>query len=164
MEKVVNIEQCFKKFSDTFSPKIVGELNGQHVKLVRLEGDKVPWHTHAKEDELFLVVDGVLDVLEKEGSVTLHAGEFYIVYHGREHRIVPRGHVKLILFEPDGLMGLSIPEKCKLRSQKIITTSLSPKFRCTEFQLTDINVLMNYPGEPGLFTSRGCRRCEAQGL
>jgi len=103
MEKVVNIEQCFKKFSDTFSPKIVGELNGQHVKVARLEGDKVPWHTHAKEDELFLVVEGVLDVLEKEGSVTLHAGEFYIVYHGREHRIVPDGHVKLILFEPDGI-------------------------------------------------------------
>ena len=60
MEKVVNIEQCFKKFSDTFSPKIVGELNGQHVKLVRLEGDKVPWHTHDKEDELFLVVEAGL--------------------------------------------------------------------------------------------------------
>jgi len=44
MLKVVNIEHCFAKFSDTFSPKIVGELNGQHVKVVRVEGDKVPWH------------------------------------------------------------------------------------------------------------------------
>ena len=44
MSKVVNIEKCFEKFNDIFSPKIVGELNGQHVKVVRLEGDKVPWH------------------------------------------------------------------------------------------------------------------------
>ena len=67
MSKVVNIEHCFGKFSDTFSPKIVGELNGQHVKLARLEGDKAPWHTHDGEDELFLVVEGVLDVLDEMG-------------------------------------------------------------------------------------------------
>ena len=53
MSKVVNIEKCFEKFNDTFSPKIIGELNGQHVKVARLEGDKVPWHTHDNEDEMF---------------------------------------------------------------------------------------------------------------
>ena len=103
MAKVVNIEQCFEKFSDTYSPKIVGELNGQHFKLARLEGEKVPWHTHDNEDELFLVVDGVLDVYERDETVTLHAGEFCIVAKGREHRVVPRGHVKLILVEPAGI-------------------------------------------------------------
>jgi len=100
MPRAVNIERCFELFNDTFSPKIVGELNGQHVKLVRLEGDKVPWHTHDQEDELFLVLEGALDVLERESQVTLHAGEFCIVEHGREHRVVPRGPVKLLLFEP----------------------------------------------------------------
>ena len=103
MSKVVNIERCFGKFSDTFSPKIVGELNGQHVKLARLEGDKCPWHTHDEEDELFFVVGGVLDVLERNEAVTLHPGEFTIVPRGREHRVVPHGHVKLILFEPAGI-------------------------------------------------------------
>jgi len=103
MSKVVNLEQCFGKFSDTFSPKIVGELNGQHVKLARLEGDKVPWHTHDIQDELFLVIEGMLDVLERDGAVTLHPGEFTIVLRGREHRAVPHGHVKLILFEPEGI-------------------------------------------------------------
>ncbi len=98
----INIEERFSRFSDTFSPKIVAELNGQHVKLARLEGDKVPWHTHDKEDEMFLVVDGVLDVHERAGTVTLGPGEFYIVRSGTEHRVVPRGHVKLILFEPAG--------------------------------------------------------------
>lgn len=103
MAKVVNIERCFDRFSDTFSPKIVGELNGQHVKLVRLEGDKVPWHTHEKEDEMFLVLDGTLDVMDRQEEVALRAGEFCIVPAGKEHRVVPRGHVKLMLFEPAGI-------------------------------------------------------------
>ena len=103
MKGVVNIESCFERFSDTFSPKIVAELNGQHVKLARLEGDKVPWHTHEDEDELFFVVDGTLDVEERDGKLTLRSGEFYVVPRGREHRVVPQGHVKLMLFEPDGI-------------------------------------------------------------
>ncbi|MGB2908918.1 MAG: cupin domain-containing protein [Candidatus Aminicenantaceae bacterium] len=103
MEKVINLERCFAKFSDTFSPKIVAELNGQNVLLVRCEGDKVPWHTHDHEDEMFFVLEGVLDVLEKDKSMTLHAGEFCIVRKGVEHRVVPQGHVKLMLFEPHGI-------------------------------------------------------------
>jgi mannose-6-phosphate isomerase-like protein (cupin superfamily) len=103
MAKVVNIEKCFEKFSDTFSPKIVGDLNGQLVMVVRLEGDKVPWHIHEKEDEMFFVVDGILDIHEKDKNVILQTGEFYIVQRGVEHRVVPRGHVKLILFEPEGI-------------------------------------------------------------
>ncbi|RLA39828.1 MAG: cupin domain-containing protein [Gammaproteobacteria bacterium] len=103
MAKVVNIEKCFQMFEDTFSPKIVGDLNGQHVKVVRLEGDKVPWHTHEKEDEMFFVVDGTLDIHEKDKNVTLQSGEFYIVRRGIEHKVVPQGHVKLILFEPEGI-------------------------------------------------------------
>ena len=100
MLKVVHIDHCFEKFADTFSPKIVGELNGQHVKVVRLEGDKVPWHIHDTEDELFWVLEGELDVHEKDNLVTLNAGEFCIVPRGREHRVVPHGHVRLVLFEP----------------------------------------------------------------
>jgi mannose-6-phosphate isomerase-like protein (cupin superfamily) len=103
MTKKVNVEQCFAQFSDTFSPKIVAELNGQTVMLVRLEGDKVPWHTHEHEDEMFFVLDGVLEVMERDRTVTLGTGEFYIVRKGNEHRVVPYGHVKLILFEPAGI-------------------------------------------------------------
>ena len=103
MSKVINIEKCFEKFDDTFSPKIVADLNGQHILVVRCEGDKVPWHTHEKEDEMFLVIEGTLDIHEKDKTVTLNAGEFYIVPSGIEHRVVPRGHVKLMLFEPQGI-------------------------------------------------------------
>jgi mannose-6-phosphate isomerase-like protein (cupin superfamily) len=104
MAEKVNIEECFEKFHDTFSPKIVGELNGQHVKLVRCEGDKIPWHTHDDEDEMFFVLEGTLDILERDRSVSLSAGEFFVVQRGIEHRIVPRGHVKLMLFEPAGIL------------------------------------------------------------
>jgi len=103
LNKVINIEHSFRQFSDTFSPKIIAELNGQHVKAVRVEGDKVPWHTHEKEDELFWVLEGELQILERGGSITLHPGELYIVTRGREHKVIPQGHVKLILFEPAGI-------------------------------------------------------------
>ncbi|MDX2435815.1 MAG: cupin domain-containing protein [Acidobacteriota bacterium] len=103
MLDVININDGFAAFDDLFSPKIVADLNGQHVKIVRVEGDKVPWHTHDAEDELFWVMEGELEVLTRDGSVTLQPGEFTVVPHGVEHRILPRGHVKLVLFEPDGI-------------------------------------------------------------
>jgi mannose-6-phosphate isomerase-like protein (cupin superfamily) len=102
MEKV-NIAESFEKFQDTFSPKVVADLNGQQMMIVRCEGDKVPWHIHDNEDEMFFVVDGILEVFEKDKTITLNPGEFYVVERGIEHRVVPIGHVKLILFEPAGI-------------------------------------------------------------
>ncbi|MBI5805115.1 cupin domain-containing protein [candidate division TA06 bacterium] len=103
MPKAINLEKCFEMFQDTFSPKIIGELNGQLVMVVKCQGDKVPWHTHENEDEMFLVMDGELEVQEKGGSATLQKGEMYIVKRGTEHRVVPKGLVKLMLFEPAGI-------------------------------------------------------------
>jgi mannose-6-phosphate isomerase-like protein (cupin superfamily) len=96
----VSIEAGFSKFSDTFSPKIVADLNGQQVKLVRAEGDKVPWHKHEREDEMFLVLEGVLRVYWEGGQTELQPWEFVVVPKGVTHRVVPTGHVKLMLFEP----------------------------------------------------------------
>jgi mannose-6-phosphate isomerase-like protein (cupin superfamily) len=103
MSSVVNISKCFNSFKDTYSPKIVGELNGQYVMLVRAEGDKVPWHVHENEDEMFLVVEGVLNILERDKTTKVQAGEFYIVPKGIEHRVLPEGLVKLMLFEPKSI-------------------------------------------------------------
>lgn len=103
MAKVVNIDRCFEKFNDTYSPKIIGELNGQYVMAVKLEGDKCPWHTHENEDEMFYVLEGILDIYEDKKKTTVNTGEFYIVYQGTEHRAVPQGHVELLLFEPAGI-------------------------------------------------------------
>jgi len=96
----VNITAAFSRFADTFSPKIVADLNGQQVKLVRAEGDKVPWHTHEKEDEMFLVLEGVLNVMWTEGQTELDPLEFIVIPKGVAHRVVPKGHVRLLLFEP----------------------------------------------------------------
>lgn len=103
MGRVVNIDDCFERFADTYSPKIVGDLNGQHVKLARLEDDKCPWHTHTNEDELFYVVEGTLEIHDEDEVFTLQPDEFYVVSRGRKHRVVPRGHVKIMLFEPAGI-------------------------------------------------------------
>lgn len=98
MEKV-NLESKFETFSEHWQPRIVGELNGQHVKVVRLLGEFV-WHHHDNEDEMFFVLDGTLSLEFRERTVELRSGEFCIVPRGVEHRPVAREEVKVLLFEP----------------------------------------------------------------
>jgi mannose-6-phosphate isomerase-like protein (cupin superfamily) len=81
---------------------VVGELNGQHVKLVKFQGEFV-WHDHAAEDEMFLVVRGSFRMEFRDRSVTLNAGEFLIVPRGVEHRPVAEQEVEVLLFEPAGI-------------------------------------------------------------
>ena len=98
MEKV-NIGEKLALFSDHWNPRVVGELNGQHVKLAKFQGEFV-WHDHAAEDELFLVVRGSFRMEFRDHSVTLNAGEFLIVPRGVEHRPVADQEVEVMLFEP----------------------------------------------------------------
>jgi mannose-6-phosphate isomerase-like protein (cupin superfamily) len=98
MDKV-NLQQKFSLFSEHWSPKIVGELNGQQVKLVKLEGEFV-WHSHEKEDELFFVVKGILEIEFRDRTETIHENEFIIVPAGIEHRPVAEKEVWVMLFEP----------------------------------------------------------------
>jgi mannose-6-phosphate isomerase-like protein (cupin superfamily) len=98
MEKV-NIREKLALFSDHWNPRVVGELNGQHVKLVKFQGEFV-WHDHASEDELFLVVRGSFRMEFRDRSVTLKEGEFIIVPRGVEHRPVAEQEVEVMLFEP----------------------------------------------------------------
>ena len=98
MDKV-NLREKLSLFDSHFDPKIVGELNGQHVKLVKFKGEFV-WHHHAQEDELFLVIDGRFDMQFRDRTVTLEPGEFIIVPHGVEHRPVAAEEVHVLLFEP----------------------------------------------------------------
>lgn len=98
MEKV-NLAQKFSLFSEHWSPKIAGELNGQHVKLVKFQGEFV-WHKHDHEDELFFVVQGWFDMEFRDKTVRLSKGEFLIVPRGVEHRPVAPEEVSVMLFEP----------------------------------------------------------------
>jgi len=95
----VNLAEKFALFDERWAPRIVGELNGQHVKLAKLEGEFV-WHQHDQEDELFLVLQGQLEIQLRDGGVTLNEGELYIVRRGIEHRPVAHGEVHVMLFEP----------------------------------------------------------------
>jgi mannose-6-phosphate isomerase-like protein (cupin superfamily) len=98
MEKV-NIGEKLALISDHWNPRVVGELNGQHVKLVKFQGEFV-WHDHAAEDELFLVVRGSFRMDFRDRSVTLAEGDFIIVPRGVEHRPVAEQEVEVMLFEP----------------------------------------------------------------
>ena len=97
--EAINVLDKFASFTEHWQPRIIGELNGQHVKVARLLGEFV-WHHHDHEDELFYVVDGTLDIEFRDRTVTLGAGEFCIVPRGVEHRPVAREEVKVLLFEP----------------------------------------------------------------
>jgi len=98
MDKV-NIAQKFALFSEHWSPRVVGELNGQHVKLAKLLGSFV-WHHHETEDEMFLVVEGRLRMEMRDRTIDLEEGEFLIVPRGVEHRPVADEEALVLLFEP----------------------------------------------------------------
>jgi len=98
MEKV-NIAEKLELITEYWSPKIVGELNGQHVKLVKLQAEFV-WHKHDNEDEMFLVVEGVLKMELRDKTIEINKNEFLIVPKGVEHRPVAESEVCIMLFEP----------------------------------------------------------------
>jgi mannose-6-phosphate isomerase-like protein (cupin superfamily) len=100
----VNIHEKFALFTEHWSPKIVGALNGQHVKLARLRGD-FPWHAHEQEDELFFVVRGSLLLEFRDQTVTMSENEFLIVPRGVEHRPVAKEEVWVMLFEPESTVN-----------------------------------------------------------
>ena len=98
MEKV-NIQQKLSLFSVYRTPRIVGELNGQHVKLVKLKGEFI-WHKHDNEDELFYVVNGSFRMEFRDKAVVVNENEFLIVPRGVEHKPVADEEVSIMLFEP----------------------------------------------------------------
>jgi mannose-6-phosphate isomerase-like protein (cupin superfamily) len=107
MQKI-SLTRKLAGFSDHWSPKIIAELNGQHVKLVKLKGE-FDWHHHAQEDELFLVLSGSLRMefrdAHGEHCLTLEPGEMVVVPRGTEHRPVAIEEVSVMLFEPVGTLN-----------------------------------------------------------
>lgn len=103
MEKV-NLAQKLTTFDERWSPKIVGDLNGQHVKLAKLAGEFI-WHHHEHEDELFLVLAGRLVIELRDRQIELEPGEFLIVPRGVEHRPRADGEAHVLLFEPKSTLN-----------------------------------------------------------
>ena len=95
----VNLARKLASFEETWVPKIVGELNGQYVKVVKFAGEYV-WHQHADEDELFYVLEGRMLLHLRDGVLALEPGEFVIVPRGVEHKPVAEKEAHVLLFEP----------------------------------------------------------------
>lgn len=96
---VINLQEKFTKFSDHWHPRIIGALNGQAVKLAKVQGEFV-WHSHENEDELFYILKGTLKIEFRDGIKILNEGEMLIIPRGVEHRPIAEEEVHLMLFEP----------------------------------------------------------------
>jgi len=95
----INLAEKFSRFNDHWHPRIIADLNDHQVKLARVQGEFV-WHSHADEDEMFLVIHGELVIETRDGSVTLGPGDMTVIPRGVEHRPVAREEVQLMLIEP----------------------------------------------------------------
>jgi mannose-6-phosphate isomerase-like protein (cupin superfamily) len=116
----VNLRQKLALFTSYFDPKIVAELNGQHVKLVKFRGEFV-WHRHEQEDELFLVLSGRFDMEFRDRAVEVREGELIVVPRGVEHRPVASDEVHVLLFEPAATLntGNLVTERTVARPERI---------------------------------------------
>ena len=102
---VVSLADKFSRISECWKPKIVGEINDMHVKIVRIAGEFV-WHHHDREDELFLVVKGRLRMQLRDGHRDVGPGEFIVVPHGTEHcPLSLTDEVEMLLLEPKGTLN-----------------------------------------------------------
>ena len=100
----INLAEKLAAFAEHWTPKVIAELNGQHVKLAKIEGEFV-WHAHDDEDELFLVVDGELEMQFRDRTITVAAGEFIVVPRGVEHCPRALRETSILLFEPTGTLN-----------------------------------------------------------
>ena len=116
----VNIQEKLALFHDHWNPRIVGELNGQHVKLVKFQGEFV-WHKHDHEDELFLVIKGRFRMEFRDRHVWLEEGEFLVVPRGVEHRPVAEDEIHVMLFEPAGTLntGTAVDDRTVVAPERI---------------------------------------------
>lgn len=97
--KPINILEKFNLFNEQWTPKKIGELNGQQVLLAKLKGEFI-WHTHENEDELFIVMKGRLKIEFRDKTILLNEGEMYIIPRGVEHKPIAEKEVHVMLFEP----------------------------------------------------------------
>lgn len=102
--KTVNLQEKFATFSDHWHPRIVGGLNGQHVKIAKVQGEFV-MHQHEQEDELFFVVEGTLFIRLEDKTLEIKQGEFVIIPKGTNHQPFAPEEVKLLLFEPQSTLN-----------------------------------------------------------
>jgi mannose-6-phosphate isomerase-like protein (cupin superfamily) len=100
----INLEEKLEKFSEQWSPKIIAQLNDYHFKLAKVQGEFV-WHDHPETDEVFIVLKGQLDILFRDGKVSLNEGEMFVVPKHVEHKPVAENECYILLIEPAGTVN-----------------------------------------------------------
>ncbi|HEU4886935.1 MAG TPA: cupin domain-containing protein [Thermoanaerobaculia bacterium] len=100
----ISLDEKFTLFTDHFRPKVIAQMNDYQFKLVRVAGEFI-WHSHVETDETFLIIEGQLIIEFRDGSVTLNAGEMFVVPNGKEHKPYAPSECKLMLIEPVGTVN-----------------------------------------------------------
>lgn len=100
----INFAEKFSKFNDLWSPKVIAEMNDYQFKLVKVEGEFV-WHEHPETDEVFIVLEGQFDIELRDRTITLGAGEMFVVPKGVEHKPVAKSECKIMIVEPKGVIN-----------------------------------------------------------
>ena len=118
----VNIAQCFDAFEEYWSPKIIAELNGQHVKLAKIKGP-FEWHKHDHEDEMFMVFKGTLTMKLRDRDLILEPGELVVIPRGVEHMPLTEDEVHIMLFEPTSTRNTGEKETERSRDAEWLHTA-----------------------------------------
>ncbi|MDH3693973.1 MAG: cupin domain-containing protein [Gammaproteobacteria bacterium] len=100
----INFQDKYSKFNDHWSPKVIAEMNDYQFKLVKVQGEFV-WHDHPDTDEVFVVLNGTLDIEFRVGKVTLDSGEMFVVPKGIEHKPIAENECSILLIEPKGVVN-----------------------------------------------------------
>ena len=111
----INLEKKFKKFTDHWSPKVIGEMIDYQFKLGKVKGDFI-WHHHLDTDETFFVIKGKLTIEFKNGKVDIEEGEMYIVPKGVEHKPMASNECQIMIIEPKGVINTGNKMDSKLKS------------------------------------------------
>ena len=102
--EAINLSQKFTLFDEQWQPKVIAEMNDYQFKVAKLQGDFI-WHDHKDTDETFIVLEGVLRIDFRDGTVRVSAGEMFVVSKGVEHKPYAEHEVKLMLVEPRGVLN-----------------------------------------------------------
>ena len=100
----INVQEKLAKFSERWSPKIIAQMNDYHFKIAKLQGEFI-WHDHPQTDEVFIVLNGQLEIQFRDGSVVLREGEMFVVPKGVEHKPVAEQECHIMLVEPAGTLN-----------------------------------------------------------
>ena len=100
----INFKDKFAKFTEHWSPRVIAEMNDYQFKLVKVEGEFV-WHDHPDTDEVFIVIEGCLNIEFRDGIVTLESGEMFVIPKGIEHKPMAVSECKIMIVEPKGVVN-----------------------------------------------------------